>query len=459
MSVTALLHREPTVDSGDPRPTVFTVAVGCRVNQSESEGFAAELAARGFTAARDATRADLVVVNTCAVTGAADTDGRKLVRRIHRANPGARIVVTGCQAEREAEALAALPGVRLVVGNGGKQRLAEWAATLDGSEAPRIERPALSDLDGFVALGPDTPPTSQARPLVKVQDGCDRSCAFCVIPAARGASRSHSAEGVLAELVRLAAAGFEEAVLTGIDLGSWGQDLDPATDLAALLDRIDAERPVRRVRLSSLDPRDLSGALAERLARFEWICPHLHLSLQTGSPDLHRRMGRGRFPEALGDHLERIRRSRPDLAVGLDVMSGFPGESEDDHALTLDWVRNQPVTHLHVFPYSPRPGTAAFDWLPSDGPSFDSPVVHAVVERRARELRTLGTRARLAFHQRQVGCDLDVVVERVNGSEAQGTSGNYVGVRWPVALPPRIGSRTRVRVTRAAAEGCTGIAS
>lgn len=447
---------EPLAAPDSRAPSVFTVAVGCRVNQSEAEGFAAELAARGFTAAADPALADVVVVNTCAVTGSADTDGRKLVRRIHRANPRARIVVTGCQAEREPGVLAALPGVRLVVGNGGKQRLAEWAAALDDAAATRVERPPVHELGAFVALAPDAPATSQARPLIKIQDGCDRSCAFCVIPAARGSSRSHAAAGVLDELRRVARGGCDEAVLTGIDLGSWGLDLTPATELAALLDRIDAERPVRRVRLSSLDPRDLDHGLADRIARYAWLCPHLHLSVQTGSAELHRRMGRGRWPERLGEHLEHIRERRPELALGLDVMTGFPGESELDHQQTLAWIRSQPVSYLHVFPYSPRPGTAAFAWAPADGASFASPVVHATIQRRAQELRALGARARLAFHQRQVGAELEVVVERMDGAVAQGTSSNYVAVRWPAAETPAIGALARVRIDRAASAGCEG---
>ncbi|MBK7972474.1 MAG: tRNA (N(6)-L-threonylcarbamoyladenosine(37)-C(2))-methylthiotransferase MtaB [Deltaproteobacteria bacterium] len=437
--------------------TVYLAAVGCRVNQAEIDGLAAELVGRGFVAVADPTRADLVVLNTCAVTGSADTDGRKLVRRIHRSNPNARIVVTGCQAERDAEKLAALPGVRLVAGNGAKARVAELAVSLELDRNARIERPPVVSDERFVALAFEPELASSSRPLVKIQDGCDRSCAFCVIPGARGGSRSLGAESVIDRLRAIARAGHAEAVLTGIDLGSWGADLDPASSLALLLDRIDRERPLQRLRLSSLDPRDLTEELAERLARYSWICPHLHVSLQTGSAEVHRRMGRGRWPHGIEERLRLICRARAGLSLGLDVLTGFPGETERDHERTLTWVRDQPVTYLHVFPYSPRPGTAAFEWPMANGVSFVSPVAQQTLRRRARELRELGARLRLAFHQRHVGREVECVLERIDGDLARGSSANFVPLEWRLSERDRVGALTRVRIVRARAEACEGV--
>lgn len=439
--------------------TVYLAAVGCRVNQAEIDGLTAELVNRGFVTVGDPGDADLVVLNTCAVTGSADTDGRKLVRRIHRANPRARIVVTGCQAERDAEVLASLPGVRLVAGNGAKSTLAELAASLPQDPIPRIERPPLSAGDSFEALAFAPQLASSARPLVKIQDGCDRSCTFCVIPGARGGSRSLAADDVVQRLASVGRAGQAEAVLTGIDLGSWGADLAPATDLARLLDRIDRERPVRRLRLSSLDPRDLGDDLVTRIARYPWVCPHLHVSLQTASPEVHRRMGRGRWPDGLERRLAALRDSRPDLSVGLDVMTGFPGESEHEHERTVAWIREQPVTYLHVFPYSPRPDTSAFEWPFADDLAFGAPVAQQIVSRRARELRELGTRLRLAFHQRHVGGEVECVVERREGDLARGASANFVPVEWTAPADARVGEVARVRVLRADSRRCLGLAA
>lgn len=439
--------------------TVYLASVGCRVNQAEIDGLSAELVSRGFVTVGDPGDADLVVLNTCAVTGSADTDGRKLVRRIHRANPRARIVVTGCQAERDAEALASLPGVRLVAGNGAKPTLAALAASLPHDPIPRIERPPLAAADSFQALAFDPVTASSARPLVKIQDGCDRSCTFCVIPGARGGSRSLAEDDVVRRLASVGRGGHVEAVLTGIDLGSWGADLARSSDLARLLDRIDRERPVRRIRLSSLDPRDLSDDLIARIARYPWICPHLHVSLQTASTEVHRRMGRGRWPDGLERRLGGLREARPDLSVGLDVMTGFPGETELDHERTVAWIREQPVTYLHVFPYSPRPETVAFEWPFAEDLAFGAPVAQQIVSRRARELRELGARLRLAFHQRHVGRVAECVLERRAGDLARGVSGNFVPVEWTCSASLRIGEVARVRVVRADAGRCEGLAA
>lgn len=439
--------------------TVYLAAVGCRVNQAEIDGLAAELVHRGFVAIADPARADLVVLNTCAVTGSADTDGRKLVRRIHRTNPAARIVVTGCQAERDAEALVTIPGVTLVAGNGAKATLAELVAALAPDAEPRIERPPLTADQPFAALAFDPTLASSSRPLVKIQDGCDRSCAFCVIPGARGGSRSLEAGAVIERLAAIGRAGHAEAVLTGIDLGSWGADLEPASDLARLLDHLDRERPVRRIRLSSLDPRDLGDELTERIARYSWIRPHLHVSIQTGSAEVHRRMGRGRWPQGLEARLWALVRARPGLALGLDVLTGFPGESERDHEHSLEWIREQPVTYLHVFPYSPRPGTAAFDWPTSDGLALGAPVAQQTLRRRAGELRELGLRMRLAFHQRHVGQVVECVLERIDDGLGRGISESFIAMEWPISDRQRVGGLTAVRVVAAREQGCRGMAA
>ena len=454
--------------AGERRGSVALIAVGCRVNQAEVEGLAASLAAAGWSAAHDPGRADVVVVNTCAVTSGADSDGRKLVRRIHRANPRARIVVTGCQAEREAPALGALPGVRLVVGNAAKHRIPDWLERFPGGRRPEssslprsveVERPPVHELRDLVPLPVSLEGSRTSRPLVKIQDGCDRGCAFCVIPGTRGASRSLGEVEVIEQLSRIGDAGFGEAVLTGIDLGSWGEDRPGSGGLPALLDRIDRERPVTRLRLSSLDPRDLSADLAERVASYRWICPHLHLSLQTGSPDVHRRMGRGRWPEGLEERVHALASARPELALGLDLLTAFPGETDADHRATCDWVREQPVSYTHVFPYSPRPGTPAARWSPPGGESVSAPAAVALSDARARELRELGARLRLAFHQRHVGSEQELVVEAPapdGGSAVRGTTANFIPVEAACSEPRAPGALVRVRLTAAEPRGCRG---
>ena len=365
---------------------------GCRLNAYESEVI------RGHTAGQD----DLVVVNTCAVTGEAERQGRAAVRRAHRERPGARIVVTGCAAQINPAAWSALPGVHRVLGNLDKLRAEAWRPGAGGAvsdiRAPRADAPvAVTGLDG------------RARALVEVQQGCSHACTFCVIPQGRGPGRSVPA-GVVVQRVRaLVEAGYKEVVLTGVDIASFGPDLPGRPTLGSLVRRVLALVPgLARLRLSSLDPAVLAGGAADQdvwrlLAEEPRFMPHLHLSVQAGSDLVLKRMRRRHSRAGALEVIERARRVRPGVAVGADVIAGFPTETDALFRETLDFVGEAALPYLHVFPYSERPGTTA----------ARMPAVPVAVRRdRAARLRAAAAVHAGAFHAGMLGRTVRVLAER-----------------------------------------------
>ena len=314
---------------------------GCRVNQAEAFAWAEELQGRGLKLERTIEGSDLIVVNTCTLTERAEGDVRRFLRKAVRLNPAVGLVLTGCSVALGAGRYADWPQVRLVVPNEDKARLADRVLGLVGEAAPRPAEPFRS------------------RALLKVQDGCDCRCAFCVIPSVRGRGRSRPAEEVRARVRRYADQGYAEVVLSGVHLASYGTDLTPRTSLLELLESLDGEAGGIRIRLSSLDPRYLSDALLAHLGASAVIRPHFHLSLQSAADAVLEGMGRrapaGRFEEILG----RLASAVPDAALGADMLVGFPGETDEDFERTLDFVGGAPLTYCHVFSYSPRAGTPA----------------------------------------------------------------------------------------------------
>jgi threonylcarbamoyladenosine tRNA methylthiotransferase MtaB len=373
------------------------------------------LAAKGLHAAPVLGDADLVVLNTCTVTATADDELRQTVRRIHRARPDARILITGCYAQRAPDELAALPGVSLVVGNSHKTLIPD----LLDSSTPYHGQIHVGDIFAqrdFLAAPVEDALGDRTRPNLKIQDGCNNRCSFCIIPFVRGRSRS-AKPGDVVEQVRTLALKYREVVLSGINLGRWGRDLDGRLRLVDLVRRLLDETPVERLRLSSVEPMDFSDALLHLMADSPRIAPHVHAPLQSGSDTVLRRMHRKYRPRHYAERILKARELMPHCAVGADVMTGFPGESEAEFEESRAFIDKLPFTYLHVFTYSERPGTPAAE-APEQVPV-------PVRKRRTQALRELAAAKNLAFRHSFTGRTLSAVTIE-DGRLA--LTGNYLKV-------------------------------
>jgi threonylcarbamoyladenosine tRNA methylthiotransferase MtaB len=363
------------------------VTFGCRVNQADSFDIEAQLVANGGTPAgtRDA---DLVVVNSCSVTGAADQGTRQIVRKIARENPGARIVVTGCYATRRPEEIGSLPGVVQIVPNDRKDSLAQEIGL---TSAQRFG-------SGEGACGAEIAPGMAGRTAytLRVQTGCDEACSYCIIPSTRGSGRSRPAHEVLGEIDRMRAAGFHEIAITGVHLGSYGRDRSDRGSLLDLLQRIErGASDAIRFRISSLEPMDCAEEIVDLVARSVCFAPHFHLPLQHASNRVLVAMRRPYTIEYYRRLVDRIRERIPHASIGSDVIVGFPGETDDDFAELESYLATSPLTHIHVFPYSDRSGTAAT--------ALPDKVHGSIIRERASTVRGLARQLTLRFHQRQDG--------------------------------------------------------
>jgi threonylcarbamoyladenosine tRNA methylthiotransferase MtaB len=423
--------------------TFYIEQFGCRATQADGAAIERQLREQGCASAADTASADFVVLNTCTVTAAADAQARDAIRKIHAANPATRIIVTGCYAQRAPEEIASLPGVTHVVGNSHKPEIPGLLKTI--SAAPPVlqrEDPfpdhsapiltgdifALSEVLVAPVLGGEG---NHTRPTLKIQDGCNSRCSFCVIPFVRGRSRSLPVATVRAEIQRLTNSGFREIVLSGINLGTYGRDLALRVEFLELLQRILQETTVERLRISSIEPQDVTQHLVELFATTDRIAPHFHMPLQSASNRILAAMHRWYRAEHYARRVELIRERLPHAAIGADVIAGFPGETEEEHAETLSFIEKCPFTYLHVFSYSPRPGTKA-STLPGRLPG-------EVIQRRARALRALGDQKAAAFRDSQIGRTLRVLTlhrdRKDNPSHTPALSENYLSVLIPEALP------------------------
>lgn len=407
---------------------VYLTHLGCRLNESEIEELAWRIVRNGHRVVHEPGQADVCVVNTCTVTGEAGRKSRQAVRRLARLNPDAQIAVTGCHATMAPDEVAQLPNVVWVVGNEDKARLAALVAPagetrrdLDvgptGEPILPGEDPRLKDA---MACPPGAGALGRTRAFVKVQDGCDNRCTFCVTTVARGRGQSRRSDQILAEVQRLVAQGYQEAVLTGVHLGSYGQDRGEADGLYRLVRSVLDKTEVPRLRLSSLEPWDLAAGFFD-LWDDPRMCRQLHLPLQSGCDATLRRMGRrthtGDFAELVAAARARI----PDLALTTDIIVGFPGESAEEFDASRRFVEAMDFARLHVFPYSPRPGTAAAR-MPGQVPM-------AVKTARSRAMRQLGRKQVRAFHKRFIGRTLPVLWESSKGGDVwRGLSDNYLTV-------------------------------
>jgi threonylcarbamoyladenosine tRNA methylthiotransferase MtaB len=402
--------------------TVALSTLGCRLNQVESQQMGGLLESRGFRVVDADEPAQVYVINTCTVTGRADLSDRQLIRRIGREHPGAVLVVTGCYAQTDPEAVAALAGVDLVVGNQEKYRLPELLDSLVKRARPAV---AVADIGAArgVPIGPLARVVGRSRALVKIQDGCQHRCAFCIVPAARGRSRSQEPKVVLDQVRTLAEAGYPEITLTGVDIGHYGWDLYPRTTLAALVRSLAGVSGLRWLRLSSVLPSYFSDELIDAVTSLPAVAPHLHLPLQSGSDRVLRLMRRPYHARMYRDLVDRLTSAIPGLGLGTDLIVGHPGESETDFETTLDFVAALPFSYLHVFAYSDRKGTEAAR-LPGRVPPL-------LVRERSRRLRRLGTEKSLAFRQGLIGSRCEaLVLERRNRPSGllSGLTASYVEV-------------------------------
>lgn len=405
--------------------------------------------------------ADVVVLNTCTVTAAADSQARDAIRKIHRANPSARIVVTGCYAQRAPEEIAALEGVSWVIGNSHQTEIprvvreglspaaAESTATSVASSSSTLSKDfvPLAHLDDepmSLARGPAkiltgdifaqssvqiAPvegaagiPGGRTRPILKIQDGCNNRCSYCVIPFVRGRSRSLPPDGVITEVQQLVAAGAKEIVLSGINLGAYGRDLVPRAELAQVVRRILEETDLQQLRFSSIEPQDVTEDFVALVASSPRIARHFHIPLQSGSNRILHAMHRWYRAEHYAERIKRIRTTLPDAAIGADVIAGFPGETDEDFGTTFEFIERLPFTYLHVFAFSARPGTKAVD--------LAAPVSPEVTRERARALRALGQQKAAAFRNLQTGKRVRALTLRRGGDTwTEALTGNYLKVR------------------------------
>ncbi|MFC1896115.1 tRNA (N(6)-L-threonylcarbamoyladenosine(37)-C(2))-methylthiotransferase MtaB [Thermodesulfobacteriota bacterium] len=394
--------------------------LGCKVNQYESDLMAAQLQLQGCMECTPRDGVDLCIVNTCTVTKRASVQSRQAIRRMSRAHPRARLIVTGCYAQNAPEEIAGLEGVAGIVGNTHKDMIPLMADRAPTVPLPLVLRQDISRHTLF-----STPPLTvcgrRARPLLKIQDGCSAFCTYCIVPHTRGPSRSMPGKEVITHLRQLRALGFEEAVLTGIHIGCWGLDFSPSTSLLHLLKEIERVPDTPCIRLSSLNPNEVTSDFLRQVEASDRLRPHFHLSLQSGDDEILRKMHRPYSRQGFRDIVYALKDLLPDAAIGVDVLVGFPGESERAFENTCILLGELPVSYLHVFPFSPRTGTPAN--------RYPHQVAPDVLNRRCGKLRSVGRKKRTAFYTSMIGKKLEFVVEGPVKNCAtlwKGVSANYV---------------------------------
>ncbi|MFB3921191.1 MAG: tRNA (N(6)-L-threonylcarbamoyladenosine(37)-C(2))-methylthiotransferase MtaB [Terriglobia bacterium] len=441
--------------------TFHLINFGCRASQADGAALKRQLLDAGLEEVSGAEQSHVAVLNTCTVTATADAEVRQVIRRIHRANPQCRILVTGCYAQRSPEEIAKLPGVAWVVGNSHKRFVADLLGGAEKSEArsqkAEKENSELRILNSELSTpspesrvanpesrvtSPDSPatvlvgeiseefhfapvfPDDCTRPTLKIQDGCDARCSFCIIPEVRGASRSLPPEKVIEQVRRLEDEGYQEIVLSGINLGGYGKDLQPRLSFLGILERILTETSLPRVRISSIEPMDVSAQLIGLVAGQPRLARHFHVPLQSGSDRILRQMNRRYWASHYAERIRAIHEQIPNCGIGADVMVGFPGETDADHEASLRFVASLPFTYLHVFPYSSRPGTPAA--------ARDGHLNGRIIHERGREMRALVAPKRQAFLESQVGRTIPALTldEEQDGARVA-LSSNYLKLLLP----------------------------
>jgi len=429
--------------------TVGFATLGCRLNQVESQEMRALVEQAGFRAVEEGEAAHVYVVNTCTITSRADFSDRQAIRRLTRGDPDALVVVTGCLAQTDPEALARMPGVDLVLGNREKYLLPELLGSIVKRDRPEVRVGLIADARE-VPSAPVARVGGRSRAFVKIQDGCQHRCAFCIVPAARGRSRSQEPKVLVEQVEALVEAGYGEITLTGVDIGHYGWDLLPRTSLASLITQLAQVRGLRWLRLSSVLPAYFTPELIQAVTTLPVVVPHLHLPLQSGSDQVLRRMRRPYNTAMYRTLAERLAAAIPDLGLGADVIVGHPGEEEADFEATMALVGELPFSYLHVFAYSDRKGTEAA--------KMGDRVAASAIRERSSRLRALGVEKNVAFRRRLLGRAVEVLVleERRADGGRTGLTSNYVEVSF--AGPEGLGRRfATVRLTETNRRGARGV--
>lgn len=432
---------------------VAFATLGCKLNQTDTESLRALLEADGaWTTVSEDGDPDLVVVNTCTVTSQADAKSRQTIRRLHERHPKAAIIAAGCYAQRAPQELAALPGVRRLVGAADRSRVAQIADAAFRGDIRADISPIEAAVD-FLDVGSSSLSREKTRAFLRVQEGCGESCTFCIVPKTRGPSRSRPASSVLAETRALVGAGAREVVLTGVHLGEWGADFAGKPLLADLVRDIVEVPGLLRVRLSSIEPSSVTPELVDLLAADRRVARQVHLPLQSGSDVIREGMRRRLTARDFEDLVREFDRRVPGIAIGTDVIAGFPGETDLDFQRTFDLLESLPIASLHAFSYSPRPGSAA--------ESLGDPVSGEVKRRRTTALRRLSEVKSLTFREAGVGTEALVLLERGGRDEPtllSGLTDNALRVEVPRDANgrPSPGEVVRARLVEATGEGCRG---
>jgi threonylcarbamoyladenosine tRNA methylthiotransferase MtaB len=407
------------------RFNVTVTTLGCKVNQFESETIRAELNKLRCQNCISDELTDICIINTCTVTGKASMQSRQAIRKVVRDNPHAIILATGCYAQSEPDELKKIDGLDYIIGNTDKHRIAQII-----SEIRKVEKqPTPIVVHKNILDQKEIPKTivplieNRTRPFIKIQDGCDNFCSYCIVPYTRGPSRSLSPDKVLRTIESLPRAKKKEIVLTGIHLGRYGLDQSPPDSLLNLLKRIKQANSIDRIRLSSMEPVELNDELLHFIAESGCVCHHLHIPLQSGDKQILQKMNRPYDPEQFNRLINKIHHMMPDAAIGVDIMVGFPGETEDAFDNTYSLISSLPITYLHVFPFSSRPGTKAA--------GFPNHINPQIIKARRNRLLDLGRKKKSDFYAQMVGKSLEVLIEGKRDSSSgllRGISSNYVRV-------------------------------
>ena len=402
--------------------TISVATLGCKVNQFESEALMDALEQRGYALIPFEEGAEITVINTCTVTHRADFQSRQLVRRAVRSNPNSLIIVTGCYPQVEPDAFLKSQGVAYLLGNREKNQIPDLLPLMQKGEVPKVQVGDIQEEKHFS----ETPLHSfhrHTRAFLKIQDGCNADCSYCIVPHARGRSRSLQPEKVIENVRLLREKGFKEVVLTGIHLGAYGLDLHSTFPLEKLFQELEKEETPDRIRLSSTEPGDFSPELISTLSQSNKICPHLHIAIQSGDDEILKKMNRGYDRSFLSDLIQELHLRIPKLSIGADVIVGFPGETEEKFRNTYGLVESLPFSYLHVFPFSRRKGTPAFQ--------FPQRVDEKEIKKRAETMRELGKQKRQDFYRLFLNQELSVLVENRKEKETgrwKGLSRNYIPV-------------------------------
>lgn len=419
--------------------------LGCKLNYSESSSIGSQFLSNGYDVVDEKEQADVYVINTCTVTENAERECRQIVRRFLRQNPDAYIIVTGCYAQLRPEEISAIKGVDAVLGNNEKFDVFSLINDFRKQDLSCIIVSPINEQNEF-GQAHSSETDSRTRAYLKIQDGCDYKCTFCTIPLARGRSRSMHLDEAIAEFRKLLNAGYKEIILTGVNVGDYGKSID--TNLYKLLLRLVEIEGDFRIRISSIEPNLLSDEIIELTAQSEKLCKHFHIPLQSGSSKILRAMQRRYSAEDYSNLIHRIKKRTPDAGIGVDVIVGFPGESKEDFLVTHNFLRDLPISYLHVFTYSERPDTKAIEMISKVN----------VFERRERNniLRILSSKKRSEFYSQMVNKNLEVLFEHEYHEDViKGFSSNYVKVSHPYR-PELVNNFLQIKVTEFGNDECTG---